>query len=997
MSKIAKKCLLALSAALLAVCIILPVAFSLAEESDGVKNLPGNLTSETVNELFVGTQLDFQESYIVKDGERLETSCEMTRPDGSVLATKKILLEEMGVYRIALFGFHSSGAYAEYVYNIYACKDTFSFSGSRSSSEYGEHKNEKGLFGQIVTLYEGDTATYNKVIDLSDYSSSDVVFEWIPIASAIGAGDFDYVEFTFTDLYDANNYFKVGGTYHHSYKETYFKAGATDQVLSGWYAAGGWVHIGNEWGANAGVSFYNTPRYASKPSGDSMRLKYDNGKKTVNVGDAFVIDLDDPKYFSNLWQGFTTGECLMSVQCGSYISDNPAKFMFTSICGEKMTGQPVKDNDPPEIQVNLDGNEAESMPFARVNKPYPVPTTKAYDTYNGEIKVEVKVWLNYGNTAASTVNIDGGTFLPTRATVYTIEYTAEDYSGNKAVVTLRITASSDVQDVQLSLSEDQPTEYFLGQKLIPQSYKVSGGTGRYDTQIIIVSPSGERTSYDKKKGFIATQKGIYVVEYSATDFIGQTGKASYEVKVGQAGVPVFYEKAELPKYFIAGAKYTLPVPEAFDYTSGEANNAQVGIRVTDKDGTRVLKDREYIPQVGQSGDKVKIIYFAVNAQGEGRSMEYTVPVIEVGTPEKLNTAAYFVGTASAEYRNSGERFVLVARKSGDYAEYILPVISNGFTMELKTYGAHDTIGGFTLEFTDFLDETSKITVQFIKQRTGSLLLINGVQYETDESVAGDTFSFGYREFNRRLKVGNMNYTVGSFNGFASGKMYVKVTFNDVTGEYPMEVVNINTQIFNTDIDEIKPKISVLGEYAGIKENGSVVTVYKAVACDMFDPCVTAYVTVKDPNGNIMTATDGTRLENADIGKDYQIVLNGFGYYRVSYYTEDWNANVERNFIYQFIVEDTVSPVIEVETKDVKAKVGEGVLLPQAVVTDNYTSSDKILISVFVVNDKGYVERIDKQSAGYVFTPPVAGEYTVRYYAQDENGNAALAQVRLIVS
>ena len=116
MSKIAKKCLLALSAALLAVCIILPVAFSLAEESDGVKNLPGNLTSETVNELFVGTQLDFQESYIVKDGERLETSCEMTRPDGSVLATKKILLEEMGVYRIALFGFHSSGAYAEYVY-----------------------------------------------------------------------------------------------------------------------------------------------------------------------------------------------------------------------------------------------------------------------------------------------------------------------------------------------------------------------------------------------------------------------------------------------------------------------------------------------------------------------------------------------------------------------------------------------------------------------------------------------------------------------------------------------------------------------------------------------------------------------------------------------------------------------------------------------------------------------------------------------------------------
>ena len=991
-----KKTLIACLAAVFLLGISAAAALTFASETDGVKGLPEGIEAEVTNELPVGTALDFGGTYIVAGGESLDTSVETTYPDGRIVSSKQVSLDTMGVYEIALYGFTSGGVYTEHTLRVYAYNETFSFDDELSESHYGEHKNAPGVYGEIVSLYEGATATYGRVIDLSGYMVTDTVFEWLPIASTVGAGDFTYVEFTFTDLYDENNYFTVSGNYHHIYKETYFKAAATDQVLSGWYA-GGWINVGNEYGSNALVSFYNTPRWGGAIERDSMKLRYDAAAKAVHVGDVFVIDFDDPSYFSNLWSGFTTGECILSMTCGGYVSDKPAQFMFRSVAGETMDGTPIKDEDAPQITVDFGNYTANTMPAAKVGSSYPVPSATVWDTFNGVLTADVSVWLNYGNTAASQVAVENGRFTPTRSAVYTIVYEATDYSGNTATVTVPVRATNDVADIVVTLRNDAPTTWLLGEVLSVHGYGISGGTGECETVVTIAAPDGTEEEISSDTDYILDQKGTYRVTYIATDYIGSVGYNAYSFTVSEAGAPIFYDKASLPHYFVAGATYRLPELAAFDYASGSAVAADVKIRVTENGSTRVLESNEYTP-AGNTGDVITLVYFAENVNGEGQTAAVNIPVVNAGTPNAIDTTAYFSGTAQAALVENGDMLVVTAKNSGDYVQYILPVLSDGFSLDMRPYGLGNTLSDLTLTLADSENENIRYDVKLVKTDSGSDLVLGDAAYAVNTSLVSSRMTFGYSAADNAITLGDVSYPLSGFGGFPSGKVYVTLSFGELTGDYSLEVLSMNSQVFNTKLDEIKPKFSVLGEYGGVKELGSTVTVYKAVVADMFDPGVTAYMSVTDASGAIMTAEDGTRLERVDIGGEYQIRLNDYGYYRVSYYAEDWNGNFERNFGYQFIVEDNVRPVISLDSGNIRGKVGRTITLPEATATDNRTSAENLTINVIVMQPDGYLVRVKPNDSGeYVYSPQAAGTYAVRYYCMDEAGNGALAEISLVVS
>ena len=136
-----KKTLIACLVAVFLLGISAAAALTFASETDGVKGLPEGIEAEVTNELPVGTALDFGGTYIVADGESLDTSVETTYPDGRIVSSKQVSLDTMGVYEIALYGFTSGGVYTEHTLRVYAYNETFSFDDELSESHYGEHKN----------------------------------------------------------------------------------------------------------------------------------------------------------------------------------------------------------------------------------------------------------------------------------------------------------------------------------------------------------------------------------------------------------------------------------------------------------------------------------------------------------------------------------------------------------------------------------------------------------------------------------------------------------------------------------------------------------------------------------------------------------------------------------------------------------------------------------------------------------------------------------------
>ena len=149
--------------------------------------------------------------------------------------------------------------------------------------------------------------------------------------------------------------------------------------------------------------------------------------------------------------------------------------------------------------------------------------------------------------------------------------------------------------------------------------------------------------------------------------------------------------------------------------------------------------------------------------------------------------------------------------------------------------------------------------------------------------------------------------------------------------------------------------------------------------------------VKDPNGEYVTAKDGTLLnEKADPTKSYEIVLESFGRYEVYYSAADSNGK-EMIYSYMLTVSDIVAPEVELTDKVTEAKVGETVLIAETEITDNLSKEFTVVRYLELPN--GSLVSLPGNS----FIANMAGEYSVWYYVTDEAGNTAITGYTVTVT
>ena len=229
-----------------------------------------------------------------------------------------------------------------------------------------------------------------------------------------------------------------------------------------------------------------------------------------------------------------------------------------------------------------------------------------------------------------------------------------------------------------------------------------------------------------------------------------------------------------------------------------------------------------------------------------------------------------------------------------------------------------------------------------------------------------------------------------FTGFTNDIAKFSVVLEDVSGESQILIKNLNFHTFNNaKADRFAPQI-ITKTMSGDRGKGDKVILPGALAYDVLDPITTLKLEVADPNGVYVSDENGVLLDGTqDATAEYTFTVKEFGDYVITYTYADGRGKSDR-YVYAITCKDIEGPTISVLDHAGSAKTGDTVSIAGTKVTDNITANCTVVAYVF--NPQGvYVKTTDGK-----FGVAMAGVYTVRYMAFDEDGNYSFASYEIEV-
>lgn len=900
-------------------------------------------------------------------------------PGGDTLYGYEFKLQEIGKYLLTKRT--KSGNSYNIISNDFIVNEAFCEVSSESSSV---SLDKEGIF---VSLSEGDSAIINKTLDLNDVTMNDELFKLEIIPTVKENANFTIITITFIDVADSNSYLKVLLQNSPAGKwASYALAGATNQPLTGYEAELGRLHKNNQWGAYFPLSFYGTAGVTSV-----VDIRFNASTKEVySLPNYRIIDLDDPDFFSNRWDGFTSGKVKVKITASGYLK-NTADFRITSYGNEKITDVYVRDNAGPNITLDIDNN---NIPYGIVGKEYPLFDFVAVDAGSGISKVIKSVYKNYRKTNQYNISIDGNSFIPYETGTYTIEYKAYDKFGNSSISFVDVEVVEEVKPISLLIAKSsQITQGSLGELIKVADYYVNGGCGRL-TVDVTVRYNGEEVLLSNGM-FRPEYEGIYDIIYNATDYLGNHKVAVYNFMGVKTDVPFLAKDPVLPNYFINGKTYRLEDLYGVDYSTGIKQDAKASIYL-EINGTReYVSGKEFT--ISTNNETVNVIYVIGNYE-----LVKEVEVVNVGTQDSLDLGKYFISEEAMI--SATENGISVSGNNDATVSFIKEVLSLDFQIKFKLIQASN-VDSVSIVLTDSVNKNQSVKFTYKKYGDKSIFLINDKKlYELTE--CGFTSNSQRNEFTLTSDgfyvnpFASVNLVINTyinqedFIGFSSNYVYVDIIISDVNGEYQLYLNNLSGQpLNNTNKDRIKPLIIINGKYGGEYNVNETVVLNPALACDVLDPNVEFKLSVLSPDGSYVLDKNGVEINNLDPTQMYEFVTSAYGFYNVVYTAKDSNNKQDKTFSYSIICEDKIKPNVNFDVQN-ESKVNQKITINNLSYSDNYSSNENLKVYAYVVLPGG--ENILMKYGYYSFIPKYAGIYKVVIYVYDESSNIGMKEITIKV-
>lgn len=979
----------------------------------------------------LGYTLDIQEANISLGNQEYETTAFVHFPNGRVSTAESVVLAESGKYTIEYRAKVGDDILSEEV-SFFVYEKAYAVEGN-GEVVYGGNSYLEGMNGLNLSLGADATFRYNKVIDVSDDTAESLPIIRFYATPEEKGGRYEAAAIIvrLTDIYDANNYIELEYKATDNWKNyTYITATTPGQPKTGLHAQRksgpstividgqiceafknnrnyGFGCARNFTGvANDGETFeenYNelTMDYASKRLYAARGIGFKNFK--------LITDLDEPMIYGEdvLWDGFTTGEVLLTVQATKHTK--PKCNLFVPIIGgDDLSKNNIVNDFAPSVQIDLGEFSEAELPKAIIGKKYDIFPAIAFDDLQGEMQYKTKVYYNYNNSSRVLIEVKDGAFIPKYEGRYTVVYSATDSFGNEGKALLHIDAiARNGLDYEFST---HVSTYNVADTVRVADLLVSNGfIGSTVTKRAILKNSDLVYEISDENEFTPMYAGVYTIEYVYSDYV-ESHTVSYDVTVNAINTPKFISDAHVPRYFIKGCEYVLPELSAYDFSNG---TKEIGTKVTVKvDGVEQTISNNTFTTNKTSG-KVEIIYRAENTHGAtDKTYEAEIVDLKYNQTRQLDLSKYLQGdgfvslseTNSVSYStNQNSTLSLV---NAGYVGVLDVVFQLGFTVTssidgdgniVYTYVDKNDFDGVTFTLTNVNDHSDKISIAFNKGVEKTDILVKRKNYE----VSGTTsLLFGEREEKFSFSVSNENLVFAEsdlvipieelFKNF-SERFYMDISFNGVENGGAAIAVSklMNQTMSNVDRDYVSP-ILIHEEFADRYYLGDTITISAFDCYDFVDPSPKITYTVKKADGGYLVSREGVALNG--VSNDYRQVytIDGSAYIDCGLYVSAVDYTGRRVTLErQLFITDTTAPTLTLDVKSTTAKVGETVKFASYVATDDKSS---VSVSIIVIDATGKF----KMYTADTFTPEKAGKYRIIYYALDEAKNASFAEYTVVV-
>lgn len=931
----------------------------------------------------------------------LDVQVYLTYPSGKTVNDKSFMLEEGGRYTVKAMADYEGVTYTEektfLVYmSLFEVEGGSAVYGNHPYTEItGKSSDISGVKGLLVKIPQGSKLTVTAPLDISKSSNSNPLLQFYVVSSEKGVLDFDFLRFTFTDLYDPSNVLTLTclnkpNSNNIRQNMNWWHAGATGQNLVGYQNDLGQdkVWMNSVWGT-AGIGSFCMMPWSEDTHliQDKFGIWLDEDLKVyAGRNQAMVCDLDNPKFHTNLWEGFTSDKVMLTVEADGYTGENPAQIFITQMISTDLQAEKVYDTGSPEISLNCAPYGESALPDACVGKAYPIFQAVAADPEVNPTKVNIAV---YGGMYSDTrYLVDGrtGCFTPDLPGTYTICYTASDSWGNTTEKYAYVYAREAAGDMTLTLP-DKAVSGKVGQKIVLPSTEVTGNFGNPKVEIQVLF--GEEVITCQNGGFTPYKDGTYQVTYTVTDYIGQQVSQSYDIQVAKTDEAVFGKLPALNRYMLAGMQNSVPVAVAYDYVTADGKAIDTVTYAEDAVGVHQVSNRSFTPADGST--EVTVWWEATINGKTAVSEKLTVPVVTVKDGEDYKMEKYFL-CENAETRAEEDSVVLQLTAEQAKAVWVNPLLAEGFSLIFSP----DRVKTCTVLLTDYENPGQKLEI--VIDTVTAVAVVNGTRnYPLIKS--GPNYILTYDPLSNKLSDGStslvpLDEAGNIFGGFTSGKLYLDMSFAGAESGASIKFTSINAQnLSNRPFDMLKPGVSVLGETGGFYVVGDQVTVFKGATADVLSPYCTFYVNVLDPQGQIATDVNGLKMEMVYPDKNFTIALDQIGAYVVQFYSEDADGNKEKNISYPLNVLDMVAPVLSAPASVIPETATVGTKLTVPAVTAMDAVDGELEVFVYVQYPDMRVQTVNGGTVD--LTKP--GIYVIKYYAFDTSGNSEILEYTVTVS